>query len=90
MMALQAKAISGQSGLDPVEALKLLKEQQKQAQMNQMINPPLGCLTGPLPGAEEGELMNGMIPPIGTPGQAMGLTAGIDMNQMSITEEQAQ
>ena len=54
------------------------------------MNPPLGCLTGQLPpglsGAEEDELMNGMIPP----GQAMGLSAGIDMNQMSIAEEQAQ
>ena len=39
-------------------------------------------LTG-LAGVEEGDVLNGMI----APNQAMALSAGIDMNQMSLTEE---
>ena len=57
------------------------------------MNNPLGRMVGTLPaghpGAEEGmptELMNGF----GPTGQAVGMNAGIDMNQMSIAEEQAQ
>ena len=55
------------------------------------MNNPLGSMIGTLPSghpnAEEGmptELMNGF------GGQAVGMNAGIDMNQMSIAEEQAQ
>ena len=69
-MALKAEALASGSGLNP-EALKMLQEQQMQAQLNP---PPMGCsydprLTG-LAGVEEGDVLNGMIPP----NQAMALS----------------
>ena len=84
ILALRAEALASSSGLDPAEALKILKEQQKQAQLNPppVYDPRLSGLAG----VEEGDVLNGMI----APNQAMALSAGIDMNQMSLTEEQAQ
>ena len=85
-MMKQAEALASNSGLDLVEALKLIKEQKKQAQIGQLLNPPMNCMTGQLPlGQGDDSMADDFMN-----GQPIGLgDAGIDLNQMNFGEEQA-
>lgn len=89
--AMYAEALASRQGLPPEDIDKILNEQMKLAQMNQMINSS-GCMV-PLPtdhsGADMNALMGGDLNGVLPPGALGNPAVGIDLNHMTLTDEQS-